>query len=80
MRAGELRRWVEARRSVEEFERSAAAGAIPPGQAWEQALSLFALLGRMVGWPVAPDEVRRREEAASADAWKRLRAGLENRP
>jgi len=80
MRAGELRRWVEARRSVEEFERSAAAAGIPPGRAWEQALSLFALLGTMVGWPVAPDDVRRREEAAATDAWQRLRARSENRP
>jgi len=71
---------VETRRAVEGFERSVAGGAIPPGQAWEQTLSLFALLGRMVGWPVAPDAVRRSEEAAAADAWKRLRARLENRP
>ncbi len=73
MRAEDARRFVEAHRAVEDCERRPGAAASPEA-CWQQALSLFALLGRMVGWPVEPDEIRRREDAAAAEVWARLRA------
>jgi hypothetical protein len=71
MQTDDLRRWVEARRFVEEHERRSV---VPedPQASWQRALSLFALLGRMIGWPVAPDDIRRRERAAAERAWMRL--------
>ena len=73
MRADELRRWAASRRSAEEHEFEASQPAPDPETSWRQALSLFALLGRMVGWPVPPDAVRSREDAQAFDAWTRLR-------
>jgi hypothetical protein len=80
MHAEQLRRWVEARRFVEDFQRRSA-NAPEPRVAWAQALSLFALLGRMTGWPVEPDDIRRREDELARQAWTRLHAaGMERRP
>jgi hypothetical protein len=74
MRAEDMRRWAAARRSAEEHELRTAGPAPEPQDAWLGALSLFSLLGRMVGWPVAPDAIREREDATAAQAWTRLRA------
>jgi hypothetical protein len=80
MHPDDVRRWVEARRFVEEHDRRAAES-MEPEVSWRQALSLFALVGRMIGWPVAPDEIRRRENASAEQAWMRLRAaGTRPRP
>jgi hypothetical protein len=74
MRADDVRRWVGARQAAEQRERLSASATPEPAVAWRQALSLFALVGRMVGWPIEPDPLRRREDAAAAEAWRRLRA------
>ena len=79
MRGDDVRRWVDARRAVEECERRAGAAPPDPAVAWRQALSLIALVGRMVGWPVESDHIRRREDALAAEAWTRLRAGYKRR-
>jgi hypothetical protein len=78
MQADELRRWVDARRATDEQERRTARPA-GPAKSWQQALSLIALVGRMVGWPVPPDEVRRREDSSAGQAWTKLRAGYGHR-
>jgi hypothetical protein len=80
MQSADVRQWVDARRSLEAYERQSAGPAPPPDVAWRQAVALLALLGRMVGWPVLPDEIRRREDAAAADAWLRLRANYRRCP
>jgi hypothetical protein len=56
MQTEDLRRQVETRRFVEEYERRSA---VPeePETSWQRTLSLFALLGRMIGWPVAPNDM-----------------------
>lgn len=74
MRAEDLQRWADAWRAVE--ERSRWCDAVPPEPevAWRRALSLFALVGRLIGWPVEPDDIRRREDASAAETWARLRA------
>jgi hypothetical protein len=75
MRAEDVRRWAEQRRAAEEAGRAADDGRpVDPHVSWRQALSLIALIGRSVGWPVPPDEVRRREDEQAASAWQRLRA------
>jgi len=72
MQAEDLRRWVEARRFVEEHQRRPATPK-EPEVSWRQALSLFALVGRLIGWPVDPDDIRRREDASAEQTWVRLR-------
>jgi hypothetical protein len=79
MRAEDVRRWAEARRSAEEHELRSAGAAPEPQAAWLSALSLFSLLGRMVGWPVPPDPIREREDATAAQAWTKLRAAYRRR-
>jgi len=79
MRAEDVRRWMEARRAVEELERRSAGPPPDPAVSWRQALSLFALVGRMVGWPVEPDGIRQREDASAVEAWTKLRAGYRGR-
>jgi len=78
MQADDLRRWIESRRAADEHGRPAARLA-EPAESWRQALSLIALVGRMVGWPVPPDEVRRREDSIAGQAWMKLRAGYRRR-
>ena len=73
MLARDVREWIGARQALEALERRSAAPAPPPDVSWRQALSLLALVDRMIGWPVPPDAVRRREDAVAADAWRRLR-------
>lgn len=73
MLARDLREWIGARRALEAYQRRSAVPASPPDVSWRQALSLLALVDKMIGWPVPPDEVRRREDAVAADAWRRLR-------
>jgi predicted ATP-grasp superfamily ATP-dependent carboligase len=73
MLARDVHEWIEARRALEAHERRSAAPASPPDVSWRQALSLIALVDKMIGWPVPTDEVRRREDAMAADAWRRLR-------
>jgi hypothetical protein len=80
MRAGDVRRWIEDRR-VAESRALATTGQAPDAlTSFRQALSLLALLGRMVGWPVPPDAIREREDVAAGDAWAALRAGYRHRP
>jgi hypothetical protein len=75
MRPEDLRRWVEGHRAAEEAGRAADDGRlVEPRVSWEQALSLLALVGRSIGWPVPPDEVRQREDERAASAWRRVRA------
>jgi hypothetical protein len=69
----DVREWIAARRALEDHERRSVGPASPPDVSWRQALSLLALVDRMIGWPVPTDEVRRREDAVAADAWRRLR-------
>jgi hypothetical protein len=78
MQTEDLRLWVDARRFVEEYERRLA---VPeePEVSWQRALSLFALLDRMIGWPVAPDEIRRQEDETAEQAWMQLREGYRRR-
>jgi hypothetical protein len=76
MLARDVREWIEARRALEAHEHRSAAPALPPDVSWRQALSLLALVDRMIGWPVPPDAVRQREDAVAADAWRRLRGGF----
>jgi hypothetical protein len=78
MQAEDLRLWVDGRRFVEEYERRLA---VPeePEVSWQRALSLFALLDRMIGWPVAPDEIRRHEDETAERAWMRLREDYRRR-
>lgn len=79
MRAADVRRWLDNQR-VAEARRLHLDGPIPdPEASWRQASSLLALLGRMIGWPVAPDSVRTREDAAAAQAWARVRAAFRRR-
>jgi hypothetical protein len=80
MDEGQVRRWMAARRAAEGYERRLAGPAAEPGVCWRRTLSLFALLGRMIGWPVPPDDLRRREDASAADAWLRLREAYRRRP
>jgi hypothetical protein len=80
VRPEQLRRWVEDHRAAEEASQAAhASPPVDPSLSWRQALSLLALLGRSVGWPVAPDEVRRRGEEQAASAWGRLHAAFGDR-
>ena len=80
MRAEDIRRWVEGQRAAEKAGHAVDDGRpVEPHVSWAQALSLLALLGRSVGWPVAPDEVRRREDEQAAFAWMRLRAAYGKR-
>ena len=75
MRQEDLRRWVSAQRAVEARERRDLAAQPPePEVAWNQALSLIALLGRLIGWPPPEDETRRREDEYASAQWTRLRA------
>jgi len=75
MRVEEIRRWVEGQRAAAEASQAAdEAAPVEPRVAWAQALSLIALIGRSIGWPVPPDEVRRRGDEQAASAWSRLRA------
>jgi len=80
-RRQQLRQWVEDHRAAAEAAQAAHASPPPvdPALSWRQALSLLALLGRSVGWPVAPDEVRRRGEEQAASAWGRLHAAYGDR-
>jgi hypothetical protein len=80
MRADDARRWVAARCEAERREGQAKPEAPPdPAVSWARALSLMALLERMIGWPIEPDAIRRREDEAAADAWMRLRAAYRRR-
>ena len=79
MRAEDVRRWADNWRAAEERSRRSGEPALEPAVAWRQALSLFALVGRLVGWPVEPDQIRRREYAAAAETWTRLRAAYRRR-
>jgi hypothetical protein len=72
MQTEDIRRWIEARRFVEEHEQRSAVPEAPE-TSWRRALSLFALVGRMIGWPVPPDDIRRREDTTAQQAWMRLR-------
>jgi hypothetical protein len=80
MTSEDLRRWVEGHRAAEQAGQAADDGRpVEPSVSWAQALSLLALLGRSIGWPVPPDEVRRREDEQAALAWERLRRTYRNR-
>jgi hypothetical protein len=80
MKSEDLRRWVEGHRAAEQAGQAADDGRpVEPPVSWAQALSLLALLGRSIGWPVPPDEVRRREDEQAALAWERLRRTYRNR-
>jgi hypothetical protein len=75
MRAEDIRRWVEGQRAAAEASQALdEAGPVEPRVSWAQALSLIALIGQSIGWPVPPDEVRRRADEQAALAWSRLRA------
>lgn len=80
MRAEDVRRWVNAHRAAASHEHLFAGTAPSPEVSWRQALSLIALVGRMVGWPVEPDAIRRREDESAAQTWLRLRAACGRRP
>jgi len=80
MRSEDLQRWVEGHRAAEEAGQAPDDGRpVEPRVSWAQALSLLSLIGRSVGWPVRPDEVRRREDEEAALAWRRLHAFYRNR-
>jgi hypothetical protein len=75
MQREDLRRWVDGHRAAQRRERDEAIAAGPqPGAAIGSALALVALAGRLHGWPIAEDQVERREDAAARAAWDRLRA------
>ena len=74
MRASDVRRWVEGRREAEARDLASLQPAGDAQRSWSQALALFALLGRMVSWPVPPDDIRRREDAEVASAWAKIRS------
>jgi hypothetical protein len=80
MRPEDVRHWARGRRAAEERDLDSRGLAADPRAAWRQALSLFALLDRMVGWPVPQDDVRRREDRAAAQAWTKLRAAHRRQP
>jgi hypothetical protein len=79
MRAEDVHRWAASWRAVEERSRYSGGAPLEPAAAWRQALSLFALVGRLIGWPVEPDDIRRREDALAVQAWQRLRAASRRR-
>ena len=79
MRAEDVRRWADNWRAAEERSRRSSEPSLEPAVTWRQALSLFALMGRLVGWPVEPDEIRRREDRSAAQAWMRLREAYRRR-
>ncbi len=75
MRREDLRRWVAARRAADEVPvASAEEMDSTAAETWAQAMSLVAMVGHFVGWPVEPDAVRKREDEAAARAWELLRA------
>lgn len=80
MDAAAVRKWVASRRAAEKREREEerAAGGSPQG-AIRAALALIALVGRLHGWPVEEDSVRRRENEAARDLWCRLIQELRTR-
>jgi hypothetical protein len=80
MQRDEVRRWIESRRMVDEFDRCHAHSAPDPARCWQQSLSLIALVGEMIGWPVPPDDIRRRDDEIAAVAWRKLRAAVDHRP
>lgn len=79
MQAEQVRRWLEDKRAGEARGRTSDVALPEPPAAWRQASALIAMLRSFAGWPVPPDEVRLREDAAAADAWMRLRAAYRRR-
>lgn len=71
-----LRRWVEDRRAAAERERQAAREDGFARDPVRAALDLIAVAGRMHGWPIPEDAVRRREDELARDRWDRLRQAL----
>jgi len=72
----DLRRWVEDRRAAEEREQQAARQGGFARDPVRAALDLMAIAGRMHGWPIPEDVVRRREDELARDRWDRLRHAL----
>lgn len=71
-----LRRWVEDKRAAEVREREAARGGSFARDPVRAALDLIAIAGRLHGWPIPPDAVRRREDEIARERWSRLRRAL----
>ena len=69
----ELRRWVDDKRAAEEREREAVRGGSFARDPVRAALDLIAVAGRIHGWPIPVDAVRRREDELARERWSNLR-------
>ncbi|HVF58491.1 MAG TPA: hypothetical protein VNJ70_01560 [Thermoanaerobaculia bacterium] len=75
MEPQDLLRWVEARRAADERERlERRERGVDRERSVRAALSLIAFAGRLHGWPLPENEVRRREDALVQESWMRLRS------
>lgn len=72
----DLRRWIEDQRAAQEREREQARGGAFARDPVRAALDLIAVAGRLHGWPIPPDAVRRREDEIARERWARLRRAL----
>jgi hypothetical protein len=73
----DVRRWVTGHRAAQAREQEQASADGPqPAAAVAAALALVALAGRLHGWPIAPDAIDLRDDAAARARWDRLRATL----
>lgn len=75
----DLRRWVEDRRAAGERELQEAREGRSARDSIGAALDLIDLAGRLHGWPIPEDPVRRRESALARARWARLRRILGDR-
>lgn len=79
MEPNEIRRWVAARRAGSDREQREHRETGPHASSIGAALSLIALTGRLLGWPLPVDPHSAKEDEAGYATWERLRKRLARR-
>lgn len=72
----DLRRWIEDKRAAGERERQEARHVGFARDPIAAALDLIGIAGRLHGWPLPEDAIRRREDELARARWERLRRAL----